>query len=201
MSLLFKRVVDLVLAFFCMVAVLPLFFIIAILIKLDSNGPIFFIQERVGKNGGLFKIFKFRSMVENAVEIKGDFLVEKDDIRITKVGKWLRKTSFDELPQLINIFKGDMSFVGPRPTLKYQVEQYDEFQRRRLEVKPGVTGWAQINGRNEIPWTERIKLDVWYVDNCSFWLDLKILVRTFFVWLRKEGIYGDKDKFVIRKVD
>lgn len=200
MSLLFKRVIDLVLAFSGIIVLLPLFIIISILIKLDTKGAVFFIQERVGKDGKLFNIYKFRTMVENAVEIKGDFLVEKDDSRITRAGKWLRRTSFDELPQLFNILKGEMSFVGPRPTLKYQVEEYDEFQKNRLKVRPGVTGWAQINGRNEISWPERIKLDVWYVDNRSFYLDMKIILRTFIVWLKKEGIYGDKEKFIIKDI-
>lgn len=196
-----KRLFDLILSLLIFIFLFPFALLIALAVKIDSKGPVLFVQERVGLNGQPFKIYKFRTMVKNAVEIKGDFLVEKEDNRITRVGRWLRKTSIDELPQLLNIIIGDMSIVGPRPTLKYQVEQYDDFQKRRLEVKPGVTGWAQVNGRNEISWPERIKFDVWYIDNRSFWLDMKIIAKTFVVWLKKEGIYGDKDKFIIRKVD
>jgi lipopolysaccharide/colanic/teichoic acid biosynthesis glycosyltransferase len=169
-----------------------------ILIKLDSKGPIFFKQERVGKDGYPFQIFKFRTMVEGAVHMGAGYLIEKDDFRITRVGKFLRRTSLDELPQLINILRGEMSLVGPRPTLRYQVEQYDDWQKRRLLVKPGVTGWAQIHGRNELSWNERIEYDIWYLEHWSVSLDLKILMKTLWVVLKRKGLYGDGEKFDIR---
>lgn len=168
------------------------FTIIAIAIKLDSKGPIFFRQERVGKDGKLFRIWKFRTMITGA-ETKGlKYNVMENDPRITKVGNFLRSWGIDELPQLINILKGEMSIVGPRPTLKYQVDRYNDFQRKRLLVKPGITGWALIHGHNILSWKERIKYDVWYVDNWSFWLDLKIILKTFvIIFITREGVYGE----------
>jgi len=168
----------------------PLIYLFALLIRLDSPGPIFFRQERIGKDGKPFVSYKFRSMVDNATALGLGLNVAVDDDRITRVGNFLRHTSLDEIPQLFNVLKGEMSLVGPRPTLRYQVERYDAVQRRRLLVKPGITGWAQINGRNAIPWEERIRLDVWYVDNWSLGLDLKILARTIKTVLRREGLYG-----------
>jgi exopolysaccharide biosynthesis polyprenyl glycosylphosphotransferase len=176
----------------------PLGVLMLILIKLDSKGPIFFKQERVGKDGHPFQIFKFRTMVEGAVHMGAGYLIEKDDFRITRVGKFLRRTSLDELPQLINILRGEMSLVGPRPTLRYQVEQYDDWQKRRLLVKPGVTGWAQIHGRNELSWNERIEYDIWYLEHWSVSLDLKILMKTLWIVLKRKGLYGDGEKFDIR---
>ena len=151
------------------------------MIKLDSKGPVFFKQERVGKNGELFTIYKFRTMVENAENMGTGYRVKHEDPRITKTGNFLRKTSLDELPQLINIVKGEMSIVGPRPTLKYQAEEYNDYQWQRLKVKPGVTGLAQINGRQSLTWKEKIDYDVQYVNNRSFLLDLKIIFKTFFI--------------------
>lgn len=168
----------------------PIIYFISVLIRIDSPGPIFFRQERVGKDGISFMSYKFRSMVDKATTMGLGLNVSVDDDRITRAGKLLRNTSLDELPQLFNVLKGEMSLVGPRPTLRYQVEAYDAVQRRRLRVKPGITGWAQINGRNAIPWEDRIKLDVWYVDNWSLWLDMKILGRTLKTVLRREGLYG-----------
>jgi len=159
-------------------------------VKLDSKGPVFFTQERAGKDGKIFKAFKLRTMVENAEKMGLGYGIAKDDSRITRVGKHLR-WGIDELPQLINVFKGEMSMVGPRPTLIEQVNQYSKEHRRRLEVKPGITGWALINGRNKLTWPERIKLDIWYIDHWSLWLDVKILFRTIWVVIfKKEGIYG-----------
>ena len=132
---------------------------------------------------------------------KSGFYTSENDSRITKPGKFLRKTSLDEIPQLFNILKGEMSIIGPRPTLKYQVDEYTDFQKRRLEVLPGVTGWAQVNGRNSLSWPERIELDVWYVENFSLLLDAKILYKTIFVWLRGEGVYAEKEKFVVGNDD
>jgi len=169
----------------------PFLILIAIAIKLDSEGPVLFIQTRAGKDGKPFRVYKFRTMVKNAEEKGPGYFVEKNDSRITRVGSFLRKYSLDELPQLINVLKGEMSLVGPRPTLMYQVEEYDDYQWRRLEVKPGITGWAQVNGRNELTWPEKIKHDVWYVDNRSFWLDLKIIFMTFRV-VFTDKIYADE---------
>jgi len=174
-----------------LIVLLPIFAIIGIFIKLDSKGPVFFTQERAGKDGKTFKAFKLRTMVENAEKIGLGYGIVKDDSRITRVGKHLR-WGIDELPQLINIFKGEMSLVGPRPTLLEQVIRYSKEHRRRLEMKPGLTGWALINGRNKLTWPERIKLDIWYIDHWSLWLDAKILFRTIrIVIFKREGIYGE----------
>jgi lipopolysaccharide/colanic/teichoic acid biosynthesis glycosyltransferase len=174
-----KRFLDIVGSVLFLIILSPLFIIISIAIKMNSPGKILYKQLRVGKEGKLFYLYKFRSMVENAENMgAGLYLSGDDDPRITKVGKILRKTSLDELPEIINIIKGDMSFVGPRPTLKYQVDKYNDYQKRRLEVLPGITGWAQINGRNSIPWSKRIELDIWYIDHFSLWLDFKILLLT-----------------------
>jgi len=174
---------------------LPVFIVIAVWIKLDSRGPVLFKQERGGKDGKPFIILKFRTMVVDA-EKSGYFTAENDP-RVTRSGTFLRKTSLDELPQLFNIFVGEMSIVGPRPTLMYQIEQYTAEQRKRLDVNPGVTGWAQVNGRNSLSWPERIVLDVWYAEHQSFLLDIKIIAKTFGVLLKGEGVYADKEKFVV----
>jgi len=150
----------------------------AVAIKLDGGGPIFYRQRRVGLNGEEFELLKLRTMEVGAENKGARFAVNEGDPRITRVGRLLRRLSLDELPQLWNVVRGDMSLVGPRPTLSYQVERYTPRQRRRLEVKPGITGWAQIHGRARLPWEERIELDVWYVEHRSPWLDLKILART-----------------------
>ena len=150
-----------------LIVLLPIFAIIGIFIKLDSKGPVFFVQERAGKDGKTFKAFKLRTMVDNAVAIGGE-KISRDDSRITRAGKHLR-WGIDELPQLINVFKGDMSLVGPRPTLIEQVNRYSKEHKRRLEVKPGITGWALVNGRNKLTWPERIKLDIWYINHWSLW--------------------------------
>jgi lipopolysaccharide/colanic/teichoic acid biosynthesis glycosyltransferase len=150
----------------------------AVAIKLDDGGPVFYRQQRVGLNGNEFELLKLRTM-EVGAETKGaGFAVNEGDPRITRVGRLLRRLSLDELPQLWNVVRGDMSVVGPRPTLAYQVERYTPRQRRRLDVRPGITGWAQIHGRASLPWEQRIELDVWYVEHRSPWLDLRILART-----------------------
>lgn len=192
-----KHLLDKIFSFVLLILLSPLFVVISILIKLDSKGPVFFIQQRVGKDHRLFNIYKFRTMVTGAVNMGSGVYTEENDPRITRVGRFLRKTSLDELPQLLNILKGDMSFVGPRPTLAYQVEQYNDFQKKRLLMRPGVTGLAQVNGRNSISWPERIEYDVRYVENYSLWLDLKILFKTFLVVFRQEGLYGEREKFLI----
>ena len=190
-----KRLIDIFISLIGIVLLSPLLLIIAIWIKFDSKGPVLFKQERVGKDNKLFNILKFRTMVVDAE--KSGFYTSENDSRITKPGNFLRKTSLDEIPQLFNILKGEMSIIGPRPTLKYQVDEYTDFQKKRLEVLPGVTGWAQVNGRNSLSWPERITLDVWYVDNFSLFLDAKILYKTVFVWLRGEGVYAEKEKFIV----
>ncbi len=167
----------------------PLFLLIAVAIKIDSPGEVFFLQERVGLNANVFKIYKFRSMCVGAESQGTGQYSFAGDPRVTRVGKLIRATSIDELPQLINILKGDMSFVGPRPPLTYHpwtLDKYTSFQLRMFEVRPGITGWAQVNGRKELEWHERIKKNVYYVDNCSLWLDIKILFLTFFKVLKNE---------------
>jgi undecaprenyl phosphate N,N'-diacetylbacillosamine 1-phosphate transferase len=203
-SQIIKIILDKIISVAALVILSPVFLLLAILIKLDSSGPVFFLQERVGKNGVLFQSIKFRTMIDRALERGLGFNIKKDDERITRMGKFLRTWSLDELPQIINVIKGDMSIVGPRPTLPYQVELYNDFQRCRLLVKPGITGWAQVNGRNAISWEQRIKLDVWYVKNWSLWLDIVILFNTIRVVIRKEGLYGTggvNDDFLSSKND
>ncbi|MFQ5873839.1 MAG: sugar transferase, partial [Dehalococcoidia bacterium] len=186
-----KRAIDLAASFVSLLFLALPFLVIAALVRLDSPGPAFFRQERVGRYDKPFRIWKFRTMEDGAIDKGLGVNVAREDPRITRVGKVLRGWGLDELPQLINVLKGEMSIVGPRPTLGYQVELYDDFQRRRLLGKPGITSLAGINGRNLLPWAERIKLDVWYVDNWSLWLDLKIMVKTFWVVLvTRQGVYG-----------
>ena len=199
-----KELFDRTLSLLVLVILSPIFLIIVVLIKLDTSGPAFFIQMRVGKNGIPFKSIKFRTMIQRATETGLGINIQQDDERITRVGKFLRTWSLDELPQIINVLKGDMSIVGPRPTLQYQVALYNDFQRKRLLVKPGITGWAQVNGRNAISWEQRIQLDVWYVENWSLWLDFKIMLKTIKVVIKKEGLYGKdgiNDDFVSTKQD
>jgi lipopolysaccharide/colanic/teichoic acid biosynthesis glycosyltransferase len=186
-----KRALDIALASAVALVVSPVLAGIATAIKLESRGPVFFRQERVGRHGESFEILKFRSLVQEPPREPGDYLISSSDPRITRVGRFLRRWSLDELPQLWNVLRGDMSIVGPRPTLRYQVEQYDDFQRRRLEVLPGVTGWAQVAGRNALSWPEKIKLDVWYVDHRSLRLDLRILLATVPTLVRPRSVYGD----------
>ena len=150
----------------------------ALAVKLTDGGPVLFRQRRVGQDGRDFELLKLRTMVVDAESQGAGYAVHRGDPRITRVGRLLRRTSIDELPQLVNVLRGDMSIVGPRPTLRYQVERYTERQRKRLAVRPGLTGWAQVNGRAELPWEDRIELDVWYVEHRTAALDLKILLRT-----------------------
>ncbi len=188
--LIIKRIFDILASGIALIVLLPIFVVIGIFIKLDSKGPVFFIQKRAGKDGKIFRAYKLRTMVDNAENVGLGYEIAKDDNRITRVGKCLR-WGIDELPQLINVFKGDMSLVGPRPTLPHQVKKYSEREKRRLEVKPGITGWALVNGRNKLSWPERIKLDIWYIDHWSIWVDLKILFKTVWVVIfKREGIYG-----------
>jgi lipopolysaccharide/colanic/teichoic acid biosynthesis glycosyltransferase len=156
----------------------PLLALSALAIKLEDGGPVLYRQRRIGKDGDEFELLKLRTMVVGAERQGAGWAVNRGDPRITRAGRVLRRLSLDELPQLWNVLRGDMSIIGPRPTLAYQVAQYSPQQRRRLEVRPGLTGWAQVNGRARLPWDERIELDVWYIDHRSFWLDVKILART-----------------------
>jgi lipopolysaccharide/colanic/teichoic acid biosynthesis glycosyltransferase len=156
----------------------PLLGLAALAVKLEDGGPVFYRQSRVGKDGRDFELLKLRTMVVDAEKQGAGYAVAEGDPRITRAGRLLRRLSIDELPQLWNVLRGEMSLVGPRPTLRYQVERYDERQRHRLDVKPGLTGWAQVNGRAALPWDERIELDLWYIEHRSTGLDLKILART-----------------------
>jgi lipopolysaccharide/colanic/teichoic acid biosynthesis glycosyltransferase len=173
-----NRVVDAAAAAIGLAAASPLLAAAAVAIKLEDGGPVFYRQPRVGANGEEFELLKLRTMVVGAEREGAGYAVNEGDPRITRAGRVLRRLSLDELPQLWNVLRGEMSLVGPRPTLAYQVERYTPRQRRRLEVKPGITGWAQVHGRARLPWDERIELDVWYVEHRSPWLDLKILLRT-----------------------
>ena len=193
-----KRGFDILVSSVVLVLLLPVFLILAVLIKLDSKGPVFFLHKRIGKNGKEIKIYKFRTMVQNAEELLKRFTPEQkkeyeenykldNDFRITKIGNILRKTSLDELPQLINILKGDMSIVGPRPLVKDELEKYGENKEKFLSVTPGLTGNWACNGRSNIEYDERIKLELDYVDNCSLWFDIKIIFKTAISVFKKEG--------------
>jgi lipopolysaccharide/colanic/teichoic acid biosynthesis glycosyltransferase len=173
-----NRAADVVIAGLGLVLASPILAAAALAVKLEDRGPVLFRQGRVGKDGVDFELFKLRSMVVGAERQGAGYAVDRGDARITRVGQFLRRTSIDELPQLWNVVRGDMSVIGPRPTLRYQVDRYTERQKRRLEVRPGLTGWAQIHGRATLPWEERIELDVWYVEHRSPLVDLEILLRT-----------------------
>ena len=191
-----KRVTDIFLSAIGLILLSPILLIVAIAIRIDSKGPIIFKQDRVGKDGKIFSMYKFRSMIVNAEELKakletknemsGPMFKIKNDPRITKVGRFIRKTSIDELPQLINVIKGDMSLVGPRPSLPKEVEQFSPWMLERLKVKPGITCYWQVMGRNNIAFEEWMKLDVKYVHEMNYWLDIKLIFKTFFV------LFGDE---------
>ena len=172
------RALDVAFASLGLVVSAPVVGAAALAVKLTDGGSVLYRQRRVGKDGVEFELLKLRTMVVGAEHEGAGFAVDRDDPRITRAGRLLRRLSLDELPQLWNVARGDMSLIGPRPTLAYQVERYTPRQRRRLEVKPGITGWAQIHGRAVLPWEERIELDVWYVEHRSPWVDLEILART-----------------------
>jgi len=173
-----NRAADVAIAGVGLVLTSPVLAAAALAIKLDDGGPVRFRQTRVGKDGKDFELLKLRSMSVGAEHVGAGFAVDRGDSRITRVGRFLRRTSIDELPQLWNVLRGDMSVIGPRPTLRYQVDRYSERQRRRLDIRPGLTGWAQVNGRATLSWDDRIELDVWYVEHRSPLVDLKILLRT-----------------------
>jgi lipopolysaccharide/colanic/teichoic acid biosynthesis glycosyltransferase len=173
-----NRAADVAIAGAALVAASPLLGLAALAAKLEDRGPVLYRQTRVGKDGVDFELLKLRTMVVGAETIGAGYAVDEGDSRITRAGRILRRLSLDELPQLWNVIRGDMSVIGPRPTLRYQVERYDARQARRLDVKPGITGWAQVHGRASLPWADRIELDVWYVEHRSPRLDLKILAKT-----------------------
>lgn len=190
----FKRLFDVIISMTGLIITSPILLITAIAIKLESSGPIIFKQERLGLNGNVFKIYKFRSMCEDAE--KGGVYETKGDPRVTRVGKFIRKTSTDELPQFVNILKGEMSLIGPRPALTYHPWPYSEYteeQKRMFHVRPGVTGWAQVNGRKEVEWPRRIELNVEYVDKMSLYFDLMIFFKTIFKVLRMEDNLNVKE--------
>jgi undecaprenyl phosphate N,N'-diacetylbacillosamine 1-phosphate transferase len=182
---LIKPILDFVAALMALLLLSPVFLMVWILLTLANQGKPFFIQPRPGKNGKVFNIIKFKTMNDRK-DVHGNLLPDAD--RLTSVGAFVRKTSLDELPQLLNVLKGDMSLVGPRPLLTHYVHLYNDFQNRRHEVKPGITGWAQVNGRNAISWDQKFAYDVWYVDHISFLLDIKILLKTVLKVIKKEGI-------------
>lgn len=184
-----KRFLDIVFALTALVILLPVMAITAVAVKIESAGPALFKQERLGLKGKVFRIYKFRTMCQGAEHTGTGVYSGADDMRVTRVGKIIRATSIDELPQLFNIIKGDMSFIGPRPPLTYHpwpIEEYTEEQLHMFDARPGITGWAQVNGRKGVEWHKRIELNCWYVDNMSLWLDIKILFTTFFKVLKNE---------------
>lgn len=180
-----KRVVDILGSFIALLLLSPIFIVITLILFIVNNGRPFFLQKRPGKFGQLFYVIKFKTM--NDKKDKFGVLLS-DEKRLTALGAFIRKTSLDEIPQLINVFIGDMSLIGPRPLLIQYLELYNSFQNRRHELKPGITGWAQVNGRNAISWNKKFELDVWYVDNCSIWIDFKIFLLTIKKVFLREGI-------------
>jgi lipopolysaccharide/colanic/teichoic acid biosynthesis glycosyltransferase len=185
------RFLDAALAAALLVVASPVLGIAALAIRLESGGPVFYRQLRVGRNGDPFELWKLRTMVPGAEAMGAGIYVVEGDTRITRVGRLLRRFSLDELPNLLNVVRGEMALVGPRPTVQEQVDRYTDRQLRRLEVKPGITGWAQINGRTSLPWPERIELDVWYVEHRSTRLDLRILARTARMLATGHGLYSE----------
>jgi len=188
------RILDVILAALALVLASPLLALAGLLIRLESRGAVFYRQRRVGLKGRPFALWKLRTMVPGAASIGAGIYVLQGDPRITRVGRHLRRLSLDELPNLVNVLRGEMAIVGPRPTVQEQVDRYTERQRLRLEVKPGITGWAQVNGRASLPWPERIELDVWYVEHRSFLLDLRILGKTVRMLASGHGLYSEEAK-------
>jgi lipopolysaccharide/colanic/teichoic acid biosynthesis glycosyltransferase len=185
------RIFDLAIASLALLVCSPILALAVVAIRLGSRGPAIYRQPRVGQDGRVFEMLKLRTMVEGSDPVGVGTVVTRDDPRVTRVGRLLRRFSLDEIPNLINVLRGEMAIVGPRPTIEAQVDSYTPQQRRRLEVKPGITGWAQVHGRAGIPWEERIELDVWYVDHRSLALDLRILARTFALLVTGRGLAPD----------
>jgi lipopolysaccharide/colanic/teichoic acid biosynthesis glycosyltransferase len=184
-----RRAVDILVSGGLLVLASPVLLAATVAIRIESPGPVLYRQRRSGLHGHAFDVLKLRTMVEGAEHKGAGLAINEDDARITRVGKLLRRTSLDELPNLVNVLRGEMTLIGPRPTLPVQVEQYDERQRGRLAVKPGITGWAQVNGRAALPWSERIELDLYYIEHRSLALDIKILWRSLTMVLTGSGIY------------
>jgi lipopolysaccharide/colanic/teichoic acid biosynthesis glycosyltransferase len=184
-----RRAIDVVVSALALAVVAVPLLVVMALIRLESPGHPIYRQRRVGKDGAEFDVLKLRTMVAGAEHMGAGMAVNEGDPRITRLGAFLRATAIDELPQLVNVLRGDMSLIGPRPTIPVQVAQYTDRQRGRLAIKPGLTGWAQVNGRASLPWSERIELDLWYIEHRSLRLDLRILARTVGVLLRREGTY------------
>ena len=193
-----KRILDIVFSLLGMVLLSPFFLIISIIIKLDSKGPVFFVHSRIGEKGKPIGIYKFRTMVNNAEDLIKNFTPEQkeefercykleNDPRVTKIGNFLRKTSLDELPQILNILKGELSIIGPRPIIQAELDKYEENKEKFLSVRPGLTGYWAANGRSDTTYEERMKMELYYVDNMSFWLDIKIFFKTIFAVIKKEG--------------
>lgn len=198
-----KRIADIIIAIGGILCFSPILVVTALLIKIDSPGPVFFLQQRIGKNGQTFWMIKFRSMCMGAEHTGSGVYSGKNDFRVTRVGKFIRATSIDELPQLFNILRGDMSLIGPRPPLTYHpwtIDKYTDEQLHMFDVRPGITGWAQVNGRKGVEWNKRIELNVWYVRNLSFVLDLKIFFLTFVKVLKNED-NENVEKTVLSSVD
>ena len=184
-KLVFKRVIDFLVSTFALLLISPIFLIIVVFLSIVNNGKPFFVQRRPGKNGKIFNIVKFKTMNDRK-DVNGNLLPDAE--RLTKVGSFVRKTSLDEIPQLVNVVKGDMSLIGPRPLLVQYLPLYNDFQKSRHNIRPGITGWAQVNGRNAISWEQKFEYDIWYVTHCSFLLDLKILILTVKKVFVREGI-------------
>jgi len=189
-----KHTADRVLSSVGVVVISPLLLLIATAILVDTGRPVFFLQERAGLLGRPFRVIKFRTMIQGADLVSFGKIVGEDSQLITRTGGFLRHWSLDELPELLNVVRGEMSLVGPRPTYVYQTKSYSPEQRKRLLMKPGITGWAQVNGRNSLDWSHRICLDVWYIEHWSLWLDLRILARTIGVVIHPSGIYGETSR-------
>lgn len=184
-KLVFKRVIDFLVSTFALLLISPIFLIIVVFLSIANNGKPFFVQRRPGKNGKIFNIVKFKTMNDRK-DVNGNLLPDAE--RLTKVGSFVRKTSLDEIPQLVNVVKGDMSLIGPRPLLVQYLPLYNDFQKSRHNIRPGITGWAQVNGRNAISWEQKFEYDIWYVTHCNFLLDLKILILTVKKVFVREGI-------------
>jgi lipopolysaccharide/colanic/teichoic acid biosynthesis glycosyltransferase len=194
-----RRLFDVVVAGVALIVTAPIVALAMLAIRLESKGDAIYRQRRVGRDGREFDVLKLRTMVHGAEHIGSGMAVDAGDARITRVGRFLRRTSIDELPNLVNVLRGEMAIVGPRPTIPVQVAQYTERQRGRLAVRPGITGWAQVRGRASLPWSERIELDLWYIEHRSWRLDLEILRRTVTVLLGGTGLYkGDRGGFDLR---
>lgn len=191
-----KRIIDICISILFMPIYILLFIIIAPIIYFSDKGPVFYNAERLGKHGKIFKMYKFRTMKVNSEDIRnedGSTYNGEDDPRVTKVGKFLRKTSIDEVPQILNVLKGDMSLVGPRPDLPEHIKQYEGNEVRKLNIRPGITGYNQAYYRNSVEWKERIKNDIYYIDNISFIMDIKVILKTILTVFKHEGVYINKD--------